>query len=78
MTTLKYPVKPADGIDDQTIVDQLPVNVIRELGELEETGFHLTLRRRDIFYKKGLVQYVLGANTAIVKIDDTNTSKEAA
>ena len=68
-TIISYPIKPIASIDDDAIITQLPTNVVHQLGSLEETGFHLTLHRRDLFFTHGLVQYLLGDNKAHVELD---------
>ncbi len=68
-TKLSYPIKPTASLNDDAVIAQLPVNVVAQLGELEETGFHLILNRRDIFFAHGLVQYTLGQRKVLVELD---------
>ena len=67
--TIKYPIKRISFIDDQAVLEQLPINILSQLGEEVGSGFHLELHRRDIEFNHGLVQYVLGETTATVEFD---------
>ena len=67
--TIQYPVRPLASIDDDAIVQQMPANVMHQLGELQETGYHLIKSRRDLFFDRGDIQYVLGARSATVHLD---------
>lgn len=68
MTTYKIR-KPITILADAEILKQLPASVRKQLGETEETGFHLGAGRRDIFLTNGTVRYVLGSKTADVELD---------
>jgi len=68
-TKVEYPIKPITSIDDDQVLMQLPINVREQLGQEVESGFHLFLHRRDLFFENGLVQYVLGETTAHVELD---------
>ena len=68
-TKVEYPIKPITSIDDDKVLMQLPINVREQLGQEVESGFHLFLHRRDLFFENGLVQYVLGETTAHVELD---------
>ena len=68
-TKISYPIKPVASLNDDAVVDQLPINIVQQLGPLEESGFHLGLHRRDLFYRHGLVQYTLGQSKAHVELD---------
>ena len=56
-------------IDDSLILKQLPAAVLSRLGDLEGTGFDLSLNQRDLFCQNGLVQYVLGSDKITVEFD---------
>ncbi|QNJ25184.1 hypothetical protein SynSYN20_00842 [Synechococcus sp. SYN20] len=66
---ITYPIKANASLNDDAVVAQLPINIIDQLGPLEESGFHLMLNRRDLFYKHGLIQYTLGERKAHVELD---------
>ena len=66
---IKYPITRISAIDDDAVLEQLPINIREQLGEEEGSGFHIGLGRRDIEFNKGIVQYVLGETTAVVKFD---------
>ena len=68
-TKLKYTIKPLVSIDDDKLLLQLPINVREQLGQEVESGFHLFLHRRDLFFENGLVQYVLGEKTVNVELN---------
>jgi hypothetical protein len=68
-TKITYPIQPIASINDDAVVAQLPINIVDQLGALEESGFHLMLNRRDLFYKHGLVQYTLGSRQVHVELD---------
>lgn len=68
-TTIKYPIKPVSAIDDNGVLNQLPMNIRHQLGTELESGFHLFLHRRDLIFEGGVVQYTLGADTAIVELN---------
>ena len=68
--TKTYPIKkPITILADTRILQQLPKSVLKKLGPVIETGFALSPGRRDLFCKRGLVQYILGADTATVEFD---------
>lgn len=68
-TKISYPIKPVASLNDDTVVDQLPINIVEQLGPLEESGFVLDLTRRDLFFRHGLVQYTLGESKAHVEFN---------
>ena len=68
-TKITYPIQSIAAINDEAVLSQLPINIVDQLGVLQETGFHLMLNRRDLFYTHGLVQYVLGTRQAHVELD---------
>ena len=68
-TKLSYPITPNASLNDEAVVSQLPINIVEQLGSLEESGFHLMLNRRDLFYTRGCVQYTLGERKAYVELD---------
>ena len=66
----KYKIKqPITILRDDLILKQLPSKVRTRLGPVEETGFHLSLGRRDLFCRSGLVQYILGSSEASVAFE---------
>ena len=67
-TKLSCSIQPTTSLDDKKVLAQLPTNLIEQLGGQEETGFHLFLNRRDIFFERGLVQYFLGQPTVHVEL----------
>ena len=68
-TKITYPIQSIAAINDDAVIAQLPINIVDQLGPQEESGFHLMLNRRDLFYKHGLVQYTLGERKAHVELD---------
>lgn len=68
MTTYTV-AKPVTILRDDLILDALPQKVLKKLGKREDTGFHLSLGRRDIFCTNGTVRYVLGADKVTVEMD---------
>ena len=68
MTT--YEIKrPITVMMDDLIIGQLPKKVRKQLGPIEETGFHLGEGRRDLFCTNGTAQYKLGSTTITVDMD---------
>ena len=67
--TIKYPIKPAASIDDDTVLQQLPINIRHQLGDTDGSGFDLFLHKRELFFQHGMVSYVLGEATALVELD---------
>ena len=61
--------KPITILADQKILEQLPQSVTSKLGAIQETGFALSPGRRDLFCEGGVVQYILGSDTASVELD---------
>ena len=61
--------KPITILADQKILEQLPKSVLKKLGPVQETGFLLSPGRRDLICRGGVVQYVLGSDTASVELD---------
>ena len=68
MTTYKIKT-PITILADARILNQLPKSVLKKLGAVQETGFLLSPGRRDLFCEGGVVQYVLGSDTASVELD---------
>lgn len=65
-----YKIKtPITILADTKILSQLPKSVRARLGPIQETGFLLSPGRRDLFCEGGVVQYILGADTASVVFD---------
>lgn len=57
------------SIDDDAVLQQLPINIRHQLGEDEGSGFDLFCHKRELFFQHGMVSYVLGEATALVEID---------
>ena len=69
MTVKTYPIKrPITALFDHLIVEQLPKSIVKKLGTIQETGFHLSLGRRDLYFEGGSVAYVLGSSQAEVEL----------
>ena len=49
------------GIDDDSVIAQIPNSVRKKLGEEEGSGFNLITNKRDIFFSKGAIQYQAGS-----------------
>lgn len=69
MTVKSYPIKrPITVLFDHLIIEQLPKSIIKKLGAIQESGFHLSLGRRDLFFEGGSVAYILGSSQAQVEL----------
>ena len=70
-----YEIKrPITIMRDDLIIGQLPKKVIKQLGPIEETGFHLGENRRDLFCTNGTAQYKLGSNLITITMTDNDLS----
>lgn len=63
------PVTSIDKEMDDKILDQLPESAFDQLGDPDGSGFDLDKNRRELFFEKGVVQYVLGSDKASVLLD---------
>ena len=70
MTQIKYPTSIHKAVDDDSVIAQLPTNIIEALGSIQETGYHLMLNRRDIYFNRGVVQYSIGSKEAVVTLEN--------
>jgi len=68
MTKQEFEITPPKNIADQDVLAQLPEDIVKQLGKLEETGYDLKLSRRDLFFENGLVQYNPYRPQALVEI----------
>ena len=68
-TKISYPINATASLDDDGVVAQLPINIVEHLGPLEESGFHLMLNLRELFFRHGVVKYTLGERKAHVELD---------
>lgn len=68
-STIKISITPVTSIDDEGVIKQLPKNVRKDLGESEGSGFNLITSKRDLAFRYGLVQYMVGEKTVDVIMD---------
>ena len=54
---------------DDSILDQLPGSVFDKLGDPDGSGFDLASHKRELFFENGVIHYVLGADKAVVTLD---------
>ena len=68
-STLKININPVTSIDDEGVIKQLPKNIRKDLGAAEGSGFNLLTSKRDLAFRYGLVQYMVGERTVDVIMD---------
>ena len=68
MTELEFEIKKPGNIRDTEVLEQLPTDVIQQLGENLGTGYDLRHSRREIFFEGGYLEYNPYRNKCIVKL----------
>ena len=57
MKTINIPCPKIVDLNDKDVLDLVPLDIYKLLGNADGTGYDLNKDRRDLFFENGVVQY---------------------